>query len=127
MQHINPNQTMFTVIKRIEISASHTLLLPYRSKCSNLHGHNWIITVHCRAEQLDEAGMVADFTQIKERIAAKMDHQNLNEALGMRPDTCLLQGRGAGVRREHRDLREGLKTKRHAVPHGETTGDEEKG
>lgn len=85
MQHINPNRTMFTVIKRIEISASHTLLLPYRSKCGNLHGHNWIITVHCRAEQLDEAGMVTDFTQIKERIAAKMDHQNLNEVFPFNP------------------------------------------
>ncbi|WP_288680575.1 6-carboxytetrahydropterin synthase [uncultured Bacteroides sp.] len=33
---------MFTVIKRLEISASHKLVLPYRSKCASLHGHNWI-------------------------------------------------------------------------------------
>ena len=36
---------MFTVTKRLEVSASHQLKLDYPSKCQNLHGHNWIITV----------------------------------------------------------------------------------
>lgn len=36
---------MYTVIKRMEVSASHSLKLSYQSKCENLHGHNWIITV----------------------------------------------------------------------------------
>lgn len=36
---------MYTVIKRMEVSAAHSLKLSYRSKCENLHGHNWIITV----------------------------------------------------------------------------------
>ena len=57
---------MYTVIKRMEISASHNLKLSYESKCENLHGHNWIITVYCQAEQLNEDGMVVDFTHIKE-------------------------------------------------------------
>ena len=52
---------MYTVIKRMEISASHSLMLPYPSKCENLHGHNWIITVYCRSKELNEAGMVVDF------------------------------------------------------------------
>ena len=47
---------MYTVIKRMEISASHSLKLSYRSKCENLHGHNWIITVYCRSEVLNEDG-----------------------------------------------------------------------
>lgn len=37
---------MYTVIKRMEVSAAHSLKLSYRSKCENLHGHNWIITVY---------------------------------------------------------------------------------
>ena len=53
---------MFTVIKRLEISASHKLVLPYRSKCASLHGHNWIITVYCRSARLNADGMVVDFT-----------------------------------------------------------------
>ena len=36
---------MYTVIKRMEISAAHSLSLSYPSKCEYLHGHNWIITV----------------------------------------------------------------------------------
>ena len=54
---------MFTVIKRMEISASHKLVLPYRSKCASLHGHNWIITVYCRSSRLNSEGMVVDFTR----------------------------------------------------------------
>ena len=57
---------MFTVTKRLEVSASHQLKLDYPSKCQNLHGHNWIITVHARSEELDHNGMVIDFTIIKE-------------------------------------------------------------
>ncbi len=76
---------MFTVIKRMEVSASHWLQLSYHSKCSNLHGHNWIITVYCRSEQLNAEGMVVDFTRIKEMVMGKLDHQNLNEVLPFNP------------------------------------------
>lgn len=76
---------MFTVIKRMEISASHKLVLPYRSKCASLHGHNWIITVYCRSARLNADGMVVDFTRIKEVVMAKLDHQNLNEVLPFNP------------------------------------------
>ena len=54
---------MYTVIKRMEISAAHSLSLSYPSKCEYLHGHNWIITVHCRSKELNTDGMVIDFTR----------------------------------------------------------------
>ena len=76
---------MFTVIKRMEISASHHLALSYPSKCENLHGHNWIVTVYCRAKELDENGMVIDFTRIKNIVKGKLDHKNLNEVLPFNP------------------------------------------
>lgn len=76
---------MFTVIKRMEVSASHSLKLSYRSKCEQLHGHNWIITVHCRSEQLNEDGMVVDFSQIKETVMSRLDHRNLNDVLPFNP------------------------------------------
>ena len=76
---------MFTVIKRMEISASHKLVLPYRSKCASLHGHNWIITVYCSSTRLNSEGMVVDFTRIKEVVKEKLDHQNLNEVLPFNP------------------------------------------
>lgn len=54
---------MYYVKKRIEVSAAHRLRLDYPSKCTVLHGHNWVITVECRAEQLNACGMVVDFTR----------------------------------------------------------------
>ena len=76
---------MYTVIKRMEISASHSLTLPYPSKCENLHGHNWIITVYCCSKELNEYGMVVDFSQIKEVVQGALDHRHLNDVLPFNP------------------------------------------
>ena len=76
---------MYTVIKRMEISASHRLRLSYPSKCEQLHGHNWIVTVYCRSHELNADGMVVDFSHIKQAVHARLDHQNLNEILPFNP------------------------------------------
>lgn len=76
---------MYYIKKTFEISASHRLCLSYESKCSNLHGHNWIITVYCKSEKLNQDGMVIDFTEIKRRIHDVLDHANLNEVLPFNP------------------------------------------
>ncbi|MDE6135350.1 MAG: 6-carboxytetrahydropterin synthase QueD [Muribaculaceae bacterium] len=76
---------MYTVTKRLEISAAHRLTLDYESKCQTMHGHNWIITVHCRARELDQNGMVADFTHIKRIVSDRLDHRCLNDELPFNP------------------------------------------
>ena len=76
---------MYYITKRIEISAAHRFDLPYQSKCSAVHGHNWIVTVHCRAEFLNAAGMVTDFTHVKRLLEEKMDHKVLNDVLPFNP------------------------------------------
>lgn len=76
---------MYYVTKRLEISASHRLALSYKSKCENLHGHNWHVLVCCKAEKLNDDGMVCDFKHIKERIHGFLDHGNLNELLPFNP------------------------------------------
>lgn len=70
---------MYYVSKRLEIAGAHNLSLNYQSKCSNLHGHNWIITVYCKSEKLNENGMVTDFAHIKKELVDKFDHQYLNK------------------------------------------------
>ena len=42
--------SMYKVKKRIVISAAHYLKLDYESKCTNLHGHNWIIDVYLKSD-----------------------------------------------------------------------------
>ena len=76
---------MYYMTKRMEIAGAHRLTLPYSSKCRDLHGHNWLVTVHCRAEQLDENGMVCDFTEVKRLIHDRLDHKFLNNVVPFNP------------------------------------------
>lgn len=76
---------MYYIKKTLEISASHQLHLTYRSKCENLHGHNWIVELFCKAEELDENGMVCDFGKVKELVHGRLDHRNLNDLLPFNP------------------------------------------
>lgn len=76
---------MYYVSKRFEVSAAHYVTTDHHTKCEALHGHNWIIIVHCKSETLDEDGMVTDFTLIKRNIMLKIDHKNLNEVLDFSP------------------------------------------
>ena len=76
---------MYYVEKILEISSCHQLYLDYESKCENLHGHNWIIKVYCKAKELDSNGLVCDFTLIKKLIHNHIDHKNLNEVLKFNP------------------------------------------
>lgn len=76
---------MYRIKKTIEISASHQLKTNYATPCNRLHGHNWHITVYCQCEELDENGMVIDFSQVKRIVKDKLDHQNLNEVLPFNP------------------------------------------
>lgn len=77
--------SMFTVIKRVELSASHKLVLPYRSRCASIHGHNWIVTMYCRSPRLNAEGMVVDMERVEQVLKEKLDHQNLNEVLPFNP------------------------------------------
>lgn len=71
---------MFRVTKTMEIAGAHNLNLSYDSKCENLHGHNWIITVTCACDECELIdGMVIDFTHIKKAVQDRFDHKYLNE------------------------------------------------
>ena len=75
---------MYYVSKRIEIAGAHQLKLDYESKCSNVHGHNWIIIVHCKAEELNSNGMIVDFSHIKE-VVMQFDHAYINDKMPCNP------------------------------------------
>ncbi|MCD8390621.1 MAG: 6-carboxytetrahydropterin synthase QueD [Firmicutes bacterium] len=76
---------MYEVRKRLEISAAHFLKLDYESKCSEPHGHNWIIDIYLRSETLDQNGMVMDFTLIRKKISDKFDHKIINNVVDFNP------------------------------------------
>ena len=59
---------MYYVKNALRFPQPTRLDLSYPSKCSAIHGHNWIITVECRSHKLNSDGMVTDFTLIKEMV-----------------------------------------------------------
>lgn len=69
----------------MEIAGCHHLNLSYESKCENLHGHNWIVTVFCKAGKLNADGMVIDFKHVKNKIHSYLDHGNFNDLLPFNP------------------------------------------
>lgn len=71
---------MFEVAVTMNFSAAHNLK-GYKGKCEVLHGHNWKVELSLGSEKMDGAGMVEDFTVIKEKlrgILSLLDHKYLN-------------------------------------------------
>jgi 6-pyruvoyltetrahydropterin/6-carboxytetrahydropterin synthase len=72
---------MHTIFKDFTFSAAHAIRGHTRG-CQNLHGHNYRVRVHLRAERLDELGMVLDFADLKEmmqEILGPFDHRVIND------------------------------------------------
>lgn len=76
---------MYFLTKRMEIAGAHNLKLDYESKCKNVHGHNWIVVVYCKAKQLNHNGMIEDFTTIKKMVHDKLDHKYINDVVDFNP------------------------------------------
>lgn len=76
---------MYSIRTEFEFEASHKLDLPYESKCVNLHGHSYraAATFQSLNGQLNDVGMIVDFTVIKkiikEKIEDRLDHAYLND------------------------------------------------
>ncbi len=72
---------MYTVSVQAHYDAAHSLR-NYRGKCERLHGHRYVVEVAVQAEELDEAGIAYDFTDLKHHLrdlAERLDHRNLND------------------------------------------------
>ena len=75
----------YKVTKTFEFNAAHRLELNYESKCTNLHGHRWIVEVTLESDKLDENGMVMDFSRIKCKVKDILDHRTMNDVLDFNP------------------------------------------
>ncbi len=72
---------MYEVTVEDSFAAGH-YLRNYRGKCENPHGHNYKVRVTLRGAELDKAGLLLDFKDLKEvmkRVIDRLDHQMLNE------------------------------------------------
>lgn len=76
---------MYKISKEFPFSAAHSLFgLPDDHPCSRLHGHNYVVTVHLRSQELNRQGFVRDYNElgiVREYIDHTLDHRNLNDIL----------------------------------------------
>ena len=62
-------------------AAAHNLTMVAK-KCENLHGHNWKIEACVAGKELNHAGVLIDFGELKQYIGEimnELDHKYLNE------------------------------------------------
>jgi 6-pyruvoyltetrahydropterin/6-carboxytetrahydropterin synthase len=72
---------MFEVTVEDSFAAGH-YLRNYRGKCENPHGHNYKIRVTLQGRELDHAGLLLDFKELKDvmkHVIERLDHQMLND------------------------------------------------
>jgi len=58
----------------------------YNGKCSNLHGHSWLIELWFEGDSIfkDKVGILVDFGIVKD-LKNTIDHRNLNEIFNINP------------------------------------------
>jgi 6-pyruvoyltetrahydropterin/6-carboxytetrahydropterin synthase len=73
---------MFELKVKTRFAGAHQLTM-VGQKCENLHGHNWQVEVCVKGPELNTAGVLADFGDIKKAVRqvvdGDLDHKYLNE------------------------------------------------
>ncbi len=60
---------------KFDFDSAHRLV-GYDGKCSNLHGHMWVVEIEVEGDKLDEVGILWDFTNAKS-LAKLFDHKTI--------------------------------------------------
>jgi 6-pyruvoyltetrahydropterin/6-carboxytetrahydropterin synthase len=72
---------MFELTVEDTFAAGH-YLRNYKGKCENPHGHNYKIRVTLAGKELDQAGLLLDFKDLRgvmRHVIERLDHQMINE------------------------------------------------
>lgn len=72
---------MYELMVAGRFAAAHSLR-NFKGRCEALHGHNWRVEVVVGGIQVDEAGLIMDFGELKKLMHQAMDqldHCHLNE------------------------------------------------
>jgi 6-pyruvoyltetrahydropterin/6-carboxytetrahydropterin synthase len=95
---LGPELPMYRVTREIEFCYGHRLL-HYEGKCRHLHGHNGTAVIALESPDLDDRGMLVDFSDIKREVQTWIDETLDHTLLLHRNDPILplLQERGERV------------------------------
>lgn len=70
----------YIITKEFRFEAAHRLLKNYTGKCTNNHGHSWLVRIHLEGDNLDEKDMLIDFQELKvlkHWIDENLDHASI--------------------------------------------------
>jgi 6-pyruvoyltetrahydropterin/6-carboxytetrahydropterin synthase len=70
----------YEITKEFRFEAAHRLHRNYSGKCTNNHGHSWMVRLHMEGTSLDEKDMLIDFQDVKALktwIDDNLDHATL--------------------------------------------------
>ncbi len=70
----------YILSKEFKFEAAHRIINNYSGKCSNFHGHCWVVIVYIEGYDLDERNMLVDFNEIKVLrgwIEENLDHTSI--------------------------------------------------
>jgi 6-pyruvoyltetrahydropterin/6-carboxytetrahydropterin synthase len=73
--------SMFELTVEDSFAAGH-YLRNYKGKCENPHGHNYKVRVTLAGKELDKAGLLLDFKDLREvmkQVIERLDHQMIND------------------------------------------------
>jgi 6-pyruvoyltetrahydropterin/6-carboxytetrahydropterin synthase len=67
---------MYTITKEVYFCYGHRLM-SHKGKCKHLHGHSVKASISLKQDELNDQGMVCDFSEVKEVVEAYIN-QNLD-------------------------------------------------
>lgn len=77
---------MISITKEYRAEIGHRLM-DYDGKCAHLHGHSYLFEVTATADNLDDKGMICDFSDLKKAIVTILEPYD--HALILREDDPL--------------------------------------
>ena len=90
---------MFEVTVEDTFAAGH-YLRNYKGKCENPHGHNYKIRVTLAGHDLDKAGLLLDFKDLRvvmKHVIDRLDHQMMGDIAPFADDKSLRRGASPSI------------------------------
>ena len=101
---------MYEVTVEDSFAAGH-YLRNYKGKCENPHGHNYKIRVTLAGRELDKAGLLLDFKDLREvmkHVIERLDHQMINDIVPFTELPALRRDQRACARERCDRVRDGF-------------------
>ncbi|KQL54145.1 6-carboxy-5,6,7,8-tetrahydropterin synthase [Heyndrickxia shackletonii] len=74
-----PHPYRFELNKDMNFSTAHFISNEKAGKCSFTHGHTYFVNLTIAGDELDEMGMLVNFSDLKKLVHGRYDHQLLND------------------------------------------------